>query len=89
MSQIDVVSVCDYISYQVLIIQISVVDCVIVIGITPDITFILRVVCGILRHFPCNLVNCVAAQNNLVITYYSLNCMGTFGLLYVAVTVIT
>ena len=41
---------------QVLIIQILVFDLVIVRGITPDITIILSLVCGVLRHFPYNLV---------------------------------
>ena len=41
---------------QVLIIQILVFDLVIVRGITPDITIILSLVFGVLRHSPYNLV---------------------------------
>ena len=41
---------------QVLIIQISVFDLVIVRGIPPDITIILSLVCCVLRHSPYNLV---------------------------------
>ena len=55
MSQVEIVSISDFISYQSLIVLILVFDLVMVSGITPDITVILSLVCGILRHLSDNL----------------------------------